>query len=71
MSNYTIDGHSSAEEIARLFGEKYRDLYSSVPYDRAEMNKISDNVEIQLHNDGFTSDCVVTALDVKNALSRV
>ena len=71
MSNYAIDGHSSAEEIARLFGEKYRDLYSSVPYDRAEMNKISDNVEIQLHNDGFTSDCVVTALDVKNALSRV
>ena len=35
------------------------------------MNKISDSVESQLHNDGFTSDCVVTALDVNNALSRV
>jgi hypothetical protein len=33
--NYVIDGHGSVSEIAQLFGEKYRDLYSSVPYDRA------------------------------------
>lgn len=71
LCNYAIDGHSSADEIARLFGEKYRDLYSSVPYDRVEMSKISDCIESKLHDDGFTSDCVVTAFDVRNALSRL
>ena len=71
MSNYAIHGHSSAEVIARLIGEKYRDLYSSVPYDRAEMSKINDSIESQLNSDEFTSDCVVTAFDIKNALSRL
>jgi hypothetical protein len=35
------------------------------------MSKINEYIESQLHTDGFTSDCVATAFDVNNALSRL
>ena len=62
--------YSIASEIAQLFSEKYRELYSSVPFDRADMKVIKDFVD-KLSNDGFTSDCFVTSLDVKTAISRL
>ena len=32
-SNCTVDGHSNSQEIAQLFGHKYRSLFNTVSYD--------------------------------------
>jgi len=41
----TVDGASDNNAIAQLFASKYRDLYSSVPYNKSEMAGIQ-NVEM-------------------------
>lgn len=69
--NYTIDDHNDASEIAKLFAVKYRDLYSSVSYDKGEMESIKGKLNSQLSDSGFTFDNFITFADVKTAVSKV
>jgi len=41
-SSKTIDGLTDVESIAKLFAGKYKELYTSVPYDKSEL-------QLQLH----------------------
>src|SRR5664279_3682608 len=45
-----VDGQTEAISIARLFADKYRDLYTSVPYDVNEMHCIQNDVNSLLMN---------------------
>ena len=65
-----VDGHSDASEIAQIFGDKYRDLYTSVSFDRGEMHEISNTVEDNIALDDST-DFVITPLDVSTAISHI
>jgi hypothetical protein len=34
----SVDGLTDVKDIAQLFAAKYRELYTSVPYDKSEMH---------------------------------
>jgi len=36
----SVDGLTEADSIAKLFAVKYRELYTSVPYNKADMHDI-------------------------------
>lgn len=68
--NGVVDGHSDANEIASIFGEKYHDLYTSVSYDERDMHEISDTVD-ELISDDDSIEFVITPLDVLSAISHI
>jgi hypothetical protein len=68
-----VDGQANCVNIAKLFATKYRDLYTSVPYDINEMRCICNEIETQL-SDSETSaleECLFTTHDLKYAVSRL
>jgi len=67
----TVDGVSDDNGIAQLFASKYKDLYNSVPYNKSEMMKLIELIDANVINNGYTQDCVITAHDVKLAISKL
>ena len=67
--NYAIDGYSNAADIARVFGDKYRELYSSVSYSVTEMSAIRNDIDQQLKADTFNCDFFISPPDVCSAVS--
>jgi len=55
-SSKTIDGFTDVESIAKLFGGKYKELYTSVPYDRSELHDIKNGMNLSLSDSCITSD---------------
>ena len=47
-------------EIANFFASKYQDLYTSVKFDKAEMNVVRGDIDSSVLDHGFTNDCIVT-----------
>ena len=41
----SVDGSTNPDDIAELFADKYKDLYTCVSYDVTEMNQIMCSVE--------------------------
>ena len=68
--NGIVDGHSDASEIARIFGDKYRDLYTSVSFNKCDMHEISDFLDSNIIADN-NIDFVITPLDVSTAVSHI
>jgi hypothetical protein len=68
--NGIVDGHSDANDIARIFGEKYRDLYTSVPYDECDMGEISDTINEHISDDDDIA-FVVSTIEVSDAISHI
>jgi len=66
-----VDGNTDAQSIAKLFATKYEDLYTSVPYNKADFKDIVDVVNNQLLQSGFNTDCVINTSDVKSAVKRL
>jgi hypothetical protein len=67
----TVDGQTDASSIASLFADKYRALYSCVPYSVDEMQHISDDVN-NLINDAFLpAGCIIHTSDVQSAVARL
>jgi hypothetical protein len=67
----TVDGQSEANNIAKLFAEKYRDLYISVPYDVNEMRIIQEEVNNLLLSESPWTDCTFNTCDVKSTVSHL
>ena len=57
--------------IAKLFATKYRELYTSVPYDKDDMQRIVDDVNDSIKGVSMNSDCIVHLQDVKSAVGRL
>lgn len=66
-----VDGQTGATNIARVFADKYSDLFSSVPYDDAKLRNIEDRIKVGLENARFDQDFIITAGDVRAAVSRL
>ena len=66
-----IDGNTDAQSIAKLFAAKYRDLYTSVPYNNVELKGMIEDVDQQLLQSGFVTGCIINVSDVKSAVQRL
>jgi len=66
-----VDGVSGDNDIAQLFASSYKDLYNSVPYSESEMSKLIEVNNVNVMQNRFTKDCVVSAWNVKNAISKL
>ena len=70
-----IDDQIGEKEISAVFGEKYRQLYQSVPYDGDGMAQIANAVKhkVSMHCNANQCYCdhVIRANDIKEALSRM
>ena len=64
----TVDDQTDPSSIAKVFAEKYRELYSSVPYDINEMQRIHDDINCLLYSEQMSSDCIYSFQDVKDAV---
>ena len=63
-----IDGHSDKSHIANMFASKYSDLYSSVSYNKRDLQCVIDDVEGNILSDGTYEDCAVSGGDVMDAI---
>lgn len=68
--NGVVDGHSDATDIVRIFGERYRDLYTSVPYDECNMHEINDTIDEHISDDDDAA-FVVSLRDVSDAIAHI
>ena len=62
-----VDGRCNSSDIADLFAEKYRDLYTSVPFDEADMQCIRHEFNVSLTNSDIVSSSFVSVSDVLRA----
>jgi hypothetical protein len=66
-----VDGQADCVSIAQPFATKYRDLYTSEPYDTNEMQCIRNEVKRQLSVASSLNECLFTTQDLKYATSRL
>jgi len=69
-SSRTVDGQTDPSSIADVFDKNYRELYSSVPYDFNEMQRINENINCLLSSEQMSSDYIYSCNDVKDAVSQ-
>jgi len=67
----SVDGLTESYSIAKLFAVKYRELYTSVPYNKADMHDIVSSLNTILVDSTITSDSIINFIDVKAAVSRL
>jgi hypothetical protein len=67
----TVDDQTEPSNIARLFADNYRELYTSVPYDVNEMQRIIDDINCSLSTEQVSVDCIYRCNDVKDAVSHL
>jgi len=67
----SVDGLTESYSIAKLFAVKYRELYTSVPYNKADMHDIVSSLNTILVDSPITSDSIINFIDVKAAVSRL
>jgi len=66
-----IDGLTHSDDIAECFADKYRELYSSVTYDTADMQLICDKLNKSVCDSVVQSNLVDTMNDVLLAISHL
>ena len=66
-----VDGQADCVCIAKSFATKYRDFYTSVPYDINEMQGIRIEVETHLLEASSLDECFFTTHDMQYAVSRL
>jgi len=62
-----VDGQTGDINIAKLFADKYRELFSSVPYESEEMLRIQH--EDMILKNPMYQECSFNFCDVKSAVS--
>ena len=66
-----VDGCTDESSISQLFANKYKDLFSSVPYDTVEMQDICNDINILLSAPGvLSSDFLINCSDFSAAVKR-
>jgi hypothetical protein len=67
-----VDGCIDEASISKLFADKYKCLYASVPYDTVEMQNIQDIVDSQLAaSDFFDDSYIINYQDVSDAIFKL
>jgi len=70
-SSRTVDGQTDPSSIADVFAKNYPELYSSVPYDFKEMQRINKDINCLLSSQQMSSDYIYSCNDVKDAVSHL
>jgi hypothetical protein len=70
-SSPTVDGQTDDDSIAKLFATKYRELYTSVPYDKQDMQCLENDLQSVIANATFNEDCVFSVHQIKEAVTRL
>jgi len=66
-----VDDVTDAGDRAHLFASRYRDLYTSVPYNIDEMQVILNGIDSSLAGMSISKDCILIVSEVENAVSRL
>jgi len=66
-----VDGCTDDGSIAELFAQKYRSLYSSVPFDTGDMQIILAELDNMITNGRSNNAVIVSAHDVISAISKL
>jgi len=61
-----VDGMTGNDDIANTFADKYDNLYTSVPYNKEDMQHIVEHIDNDI--DEFTEDCIISFKDVVDAI---
>ena len=67
----SINGHTDNAEIANVFSNKYRDLYSSVPTDENELSDIRSEMAEEIHNLSIDDNVVLTVHDICKGIDKL
>jgi hypothetical protein len=70
-SSRIIDGQTDIGDIARLFADKYRELYTSVAYDEREMQALIEDLNSTLANMSVIDDCMFNLNEIKADISQL
>jgi len=62
--NY-VEGLTESDSIAKLFAVECRELYTSVPYNKADMHDIVSSLNTALVDSPITTDSIINFIDVK------
>jgi hypothetical protein len=66
-----VDDCKSDEDIAECFANKYKDLYSSVPYNVDDVTAMKHTLDEDAKQAGDDKDAVITVSEVYNAIHRL
>ncbi len=70
-----VDGARGENDISHIFLNRYKSLYTSVPYDKTEMKHTCDRVNSDVSSQCSTGECntthVITPFDVRGAVSKM
>ena len=58
-------------DIANFFASKYQNLYTSVEFDKAEMDVVRGDIDSSVLINGFTNDCIVTVKKVSRKIDKL
>jgi hypothetical protein len=70
-SSNIVDGCADSKCISQLFADKYRELYTCVRYDAADMSNILQSVNEQIDSLTYSSDCIIQIHEVVTAISKL
>jgi hypothetical protein len=70
-SNRIIDGQTDVSGIARLFADKYRELYTNVAADKSGMQVLIEDLNSTLANTPVIDDCMFNLNKIKAAISQL
>jgi hypothetical protein len=67
----TIDGLTDATDIAQLFASGYKELCTSVPYNKGDMQDVIDDLNVTLGKSPISRDCIFNIHEIRDAISRL
>jgi hypothetical protein len=66
-----VDGFNDPNDTVRSFAAKYRELYTSVPYDVPEIQTLIEEILGSLSNTAISTYSIFHVSDVKTTVSRL
>ena len=66
-----VDGMSDNSSIAEVFVQSYKSLFTSVPYNKSDMQAIIQENRHLVGYNGYTNDCLITVDEVRNAVHKL
>ena len=67
----SINGHTNNSDIANVFANKYRDLYSSVPTDECELSEIRGEMVDEINSLPEDDNVSITVHDICTAIGKL
>jgi hypothetical protein len=66
-----VDDCTDENSIAQLFASKYKNLYTSVPYDVSELNNILSDIETDISQRAMATDFLINSRVIQEAINKL